>query len=127
MIDRIRWIVGKRKPVEWDLTNLKPIYGNWFPCLAKFTFRPGTYQEYTFHFGGFWEGEDFFFLRSLTDTPIMMPIFAGDIIEIDGDDYQIEAIERFTLGPYRLCSIWTGFIGWDYEGYEGIRYKLKKE
>jgi len=124
MINKIRWIVGKKKPVEWELTRLQAIYGNWFPGLAKFTFRPGTYQEYTFQFGGFWEDKDFFVLRSLADTPIMMPIFTGDTIEIDGSNYQIEFIEIFTLGPCQLYSIWTGYIGYSHYGYEGIKYKL---
>ena len=124
MIDRIRWIIGKKKPVEWDITNLTAVYGSWFPAMAKFTFRPGTSQEFTLHFGGFWEEESFLVLRSLSDVPIMMPIFVGDPIEIDGDEYIVEFVERTTLGPSRLCSIWAGFIGFSWDGYEVMRYKL---
>lgn len=133
-LDKIRWIIGAKKPVEGDLTKLKTIELSLLgPVEVSWTSRLITSDEITDHVVSmYWDGGDALVqleTRTLNAcTPWLLsrqPILVSDI------GYTVKMIEGFTLPPSRIfspfISPYDGMVGFSITGWAGYRYLVEKE
>ena len=130
-LDRIRWIFGKKKPVEWDLTKLKtielPLLG---PVEVSWDTRLITSHEVITHVVMmYWQGGDELVqLEAPLYTGACAPhLICGQPILVSDIGYRVKMLEPFTLPPSRIFSPWEGMISFSVTGWVGFRYLVEKE
>ena len=127
-IKKIRWRIGKKKPVEWDLTKLPtytfPLIG---PVEVSWTVRFTDSSEIVEHSAKmYWENDDLSQLESIPLANLIHPLLMiGQPILASGVGYRVEFMEAFTLPPSRINSPFEGEIGFSLTGWAGFRYLVK--
>ena len=131
-LDKIRWHIGGKKPVEWDLTKLKtidlPLLG---PVKVEWRTRSLLTDKITEHQAMmYWQGDELYQLEATSPVaghcePLL--IFIGQPISVSNNVYKVEMMEPFTLPPSRIFSPFEGMISFSYTGFSGFRYLVKKE
>ncbi len=135
MIDKIRWIIGKKKPVEWDLTQLKtielPLIG---PVIVSWTTRELYSDEVIEHrVGLYWQGDD---QLIQLEAPLYQGqcaplLISGQPILVSDVSYKVKMLEAFTLPPCRIFSPFVspsdGMVSFSGTGFAGFRYLVERE
>jgi hypothetical protein len=124
-INKIIFRIGKKKPVEWDLTTLPilnlPLIG---PIEVTWTTRP-IYSDKVSDYIGFmyWNGNELIQLEPQSPwNPCYPLLLSGQPVLVSGVAYKISFIEPFILSPSRIFSPWEGMIGFSYYGWSCFRY-----
>lgn len=129
-LDKIRWHIGGKKPIEWDLTKLKtielPLMG---PVEVSWTTRLITSEEVIEHrVLMYWNGEELLQLESPLYTQSCFPLLIlGQPILVSDISYRVKMLEAFTLPASRIFSPWGGMIGFSHTGWVGFRYLVEGE
>lgn len=127
-LDKIRWHIGGKKPVEWDLTKLKTISLSLIgPVEVSWITRNIFTDQVTEHLAMmYWEREELYELvpqaKALACAPLLI---LGQPISVSGIPYRVKMLEVFTLPPSRIFSPWEGMIGFSYTGWAGFRYLVE--
>jgi hypothetical protein len=128
-IKKIRWKIGKKKPVEWDISKLAthsfPLIG---PVEVSWTVRFIDSNEIVEHTANmYWQNDELYHLESIPPTDLIHPLLMiGQPILVAGVGYLVEYMEAFTLPPSRINSPFEGEIGFSLTGWAGFRYLVKK-
>lgn len=129
-IKKIRWHIGKNKPVEWDLTKLTvytfPLIG---PVEVSWTVRFIESSEVREHTAMmYWKDDELYQLDSILPMDLRHPLLMiGQPILVSGVSYLVKFMEAFTLPPCRINSPLEGEIGFSLTGWAGFRYLVEKE
>jgi hypothetical protein len=128
IIDKIRFHIGRRKPVEFDLTKLKtitiPLIG---PVEVTWSTKSIFSDMITEHMAlMYWEGNELYQLEQRLG-PACYPLMTnGQPILLSGISYLVKMIELFGLPPSRIFSPWEDMIGFSFTGWVGFRYLVEK-